>query len=115
MEQIQNVTVQEGSDVTEECKGTSGTPNLTVFWENVNTGEVRYGKLLNITNIGRNQRGEYRCFANNSSGSDFTTTFIDVQCKDIYVTSFFFNCLCLLCLVFVYSSIYPFRPLITQK
>lgn len=36
-----------------------------------------------------NQRGEYNCFANNSSGSDFTTTFIDVQCKDIYVNSFF--------------------------
>lgn len=46
---MQNVTVQEGSAVTKECKVTSGTANPTVFWENVNTGEVRYGKLLNIT------------------------------------------------------------------
>ena len=89
MEQIQNVTVQEGSTVTKECRVTSGTPNLTVFWENVNNGEVRYGNQLNIIDIGRNQRGEYSCFANNSCGSDFTTTFIDVQCKDIYVNSFF--------------------------
>ena len=85
---MQNVTVQEGSAVKKECKVTSGTAYPTVFWENVNTGEVRYGKLLNITDIGRNQRGEYSCFANNSCGSDFTTTFIDVQCKDIYVNFF---------------------------
>ena len=104
MEQIQNVTVQEGRDVAEECKVTSETHNpvVFVFWENVNTGEVSHGNLLNITDIRRNQRGEYRCFANNSCGSDFTTIFIDVQCKDIYIISFL-NCFCLLCLVFVDS------------
>ena len=114
MEQIQNITVQEGSNVTEECNVTPGTPNPAVFWENVNTGEVSHGNLLNITDIGRHQRGEYRCFANNTCGSDFSTTFIDVQCKDIYITSFL-NFLCLLCLVFLYSLMYLSSPLITQK
>ena len=82
---------------------TAGTTNPTVFQENVNTSEGSHGKLLNISDIGRNQRGEYSCFANNTCGRDFTTTFIKVQCKDIYIT--FLNCLCLLCLVFVYSLI----------
>lgn len=79
MEQIQNVTVKEGENVTKECTVTAGTPLPTVFWENVETSETFEGNPLIITNIKRSQGGKYRCIANNTCGSDFTTTFIDVQ------------------------------------
>ena len=81
MEQVLKITVEEGGHVTKECKVTAGTPSPTVFWKIVDTSEVIYGKLLNITNIRRNQRGEYKCFASNTCGSDSSTMFIDVQCK----------------------------------
>ncbi|XP_022802711.1 hemicentin-2-like [Stylophora pistillata] len=87
VEQVQNVTVNEGTNVTKECNTTAGTPPLTVFWQNVKTGDTT-GKLLTITNIKRSQRGEYRCIANNDCGKDSTTIFIDVQCKNIHNTYF---------------------------
>ena len=87
VEQVQNITVEEGGHVTEECKVTAGTPSPTVFWKNVNTNEVIYGKLLNITNIRRNQSGEYKCFANNTCGSDSSTISFNVQCKNQHMTS----------------------------
>ncbi|XP_022803126.1 hemicentin-1-like [Stylophora pistillata] len=80
MEQVQNATVIEGTDLTKECSVTAGTPPLTVFWKNVNSGQVIPGKLLNITNITRYQK-EHRCIANNSCGSVWTTMFIYVQYK----------------------------------
>lgn len=80
MEQVQNETVIEGTDLTKECSVTAGTPPLTVFWKNVNSGQVIPGKLLNITNITRYQK-EHRCIANNSCGSVWTTMFIYVQYK----------------------------------
>ncbi|PFX13123.1 Hemicentin-1, partial [Stylophora pistillata] len=86
VEQIQNVTVQEGGNVMKECDVTAGTSPLTFFWKKVNTSEVWYGKLLNITDIRRNQSGEYRCFANNTCGNDSTSMFIDVQFKPDNVT-----------------------------
>lgn len=70
--------------MTKECKETAGTPSPTIFWKNINAGKVWYRKLLNITDIRRNQRGEYSCFANNTCGNDSTTMFIDVQCKNMY-------------------------------
>ncbi|XP_022809441.1 hemicentin-2-like isoform X2 [Stylophora pistillata] len=79
MEQLLNITVEEGGDVTKECNVIAGTPPPTVFWKNINTSEVIHGKLLNITDIRRNQSGEYRCFANNTCGNDSSTMFIDVQ------------------------------------
>ena len=81
VEQVQNATVKEGRDVTKECNVTTGTPPLTVFWENVKSGQITTGKLLNITNITRYQT-EYRCVANNTCGRVLTTMFIDVQCKN---------------------------------
>ena len=79
VEQIQNVTVEEGRNVTKECNVTAGTPPRNAFWENLKTGQVTEEKLLNIINIRRNQSGEYRCTANNTCGNESTTMFIDVQ------------------------------------
>ena len=87
VEQVQNATVKEGRDVTKECNVTTGTPPLIVFWENVKSGEITTGKLLNITNITRYQT-EYRCVANNTCGSVLTTMFIDVQCKNLLIGPF---------------------------
>ena len=86
--QIQNVTVEEGGNVTKECNVTAGTPPLTVSWKNAKTGQVTKGKLLTIFNIRRNQSGEYRCIANNTCGNESTTMFINVQCKIIHMTFF---------------------------
>ena len=91
VEKVLNIAVDEGGHVREECNVT-GTPFPTVFWKNINTSEVIYGRLLNITNISRNQRGEYKCFANNTCGSDSSTMFIDVQCKNQHITSSFIVC-----------------------
>ena len=90
MEQVLKITVEEGGHVTKECKVTAGTPSPTVFWKIVDTSEVIYGKLFNITNIRRSQSGEYKCFASNTCGSDSSMMFIDVQCKNQHITSSLF-------------------------
>ena len=84
VEQIQNVTVEEGRNVTKEGSETAGTPPLNDFWKNVKTGQVTTGKLLNIMNIRRNQSGEYRYTSSNTCGSESTGMFIDVHCKNLY-------------------------------
>ena len=88
MEQLLNVKVEEGKNVTKECNVAAGTPPLNLSWKNVKTGHVITEKLLNIINIRRNQGGEYRCTANNTCGNESTTMFIDVQCKIMH-TAFF--------------------------
>ena len=92
VEPLPKTTVEEGGHVTRECEKTAGIPSPKKFWKIVNTNEVIPGKLLNITNIRRNQSGEYICFANNTCGSDSSTMFIDVQCKNQHITSLFIVC-----------------------
>ena len=87
VEQVQNSSVMEGTDLTKECEVTTGTPPLTVFWENVNSGQIIDGKLLIIANITRYQT-EYKCIANNTCGSVWKTIFIDVQCKNLQRLTF---------------------------
>ena len=84
MEQIENITLEEGRNVTKECSVTAGTPPVNCFWKNVKTGQVTKEKLLTIINIRRNQSGEYRCFANNTCGNESAGMFIDVHCKNLY-------------------------------
>ena len=84
VEQIQNVTVEEGRNVTKECSVTAGTPPLNYFWKNVKTGQVTTEKRLTIINIRRNQSGKYRCTASNTCGNESTRMFIDVHCKKLY-------------------------------
>ena len=82
---MQNVTVEEGRNVTKDgCNMTTGTPPLNSFWKNMKTGQVTTGKLLTISNIRRNESGEYRYTANNTCGSESTGMFIDVHCKNLY-------------------------------
>ena len=83
VEQIQDVTVEEGRNVAKECNVTAGTPPLNYLWKNMKTGKVTEGKLLTIIDIRRNQSGEYRCTANNTCGNESTGMFIDVHCKNL--------------------------------
>ena len=85
MEQLLNVKVEEGKNVTKEC---NVTLPLNFFWKNVKAGQVTTVKLLNIINIRRYQNGEYRCIANNTCGNESTTIFINVLCKIILVAFF---------------------------
>ena len=101
VEQVQNETVMEGTDLTKECKVTTGTPPLTVFWENVNSGQIIDGKLLIITNITRYQT-EYKYIANNTCGSVWKTMFIDVHCKNLQRLTFLHQHI-FICLYFFYS------------
>ena len=88
VEQIQNVTMEEGRNLTKECNVTAGSHPLNVFWKNVKTGQVTGEKLLTIINIRRDQSGEYRCIANNTCGNESTTMFINVQCKIVLMAFF---------------------------
>ena len=90
VEPLPNTTVKEGGHVTKEFNMADGIPSSTAFWKIVKTNEVIPGKLLNITDIRRNQSGEYKCFANNTCGNDSSTMFIDVQCKNQHITSLLF-------------------------
>ena len=106
VEQIQNLTVEEGRNVTKECNVTAGTPPLDVSWKNLKTGQVIKGKLLSIINVRRNQSGEYRCIANNTCGNESTGIFIDVNCKKLYNVFIRLSSVCYSMLVTVlYNSV----------
>ena len=83
VEQIENITVEEGRNVAKECNLIAGTLPRNCFWKNMKTGQVTTGKLLTINNIRRNQSGEYRYTANNTCGNESTGMFIDVHCKNL--------------------------------
>ena len=81
MKQVDNQTVNEGDNVEVYCDVT-GIPDPTVIWKKVHGDETTEGRLLSITNISRDQAGEYRCTANNTCGEESTLVNIDVHCKN---------------------------------
>ncbi|XP_078379817.1 hemicentin-1-like isoform X2 [Oculina patagonica] len=74
---IQNETVTEGDNVTLSCQA-SGTPHPMVSWFKPDGQRVDASQLM-LTNISRNEAGEYRCEASNECGNASQTTTIDVQ------------------------------------
>ena len=76
---IQNETVTEGGSVTLSCNA-SGTPTPMVSWIKADGQHVNGSELV-LTNINRNEAGEYRCEASNECGNATKTAHIDVQCK----------------------------------
>ena len=59
----------------------SGTPQPTVFWINVASGERTNRSVLEFTNINRSEAGEYRCEASNDCGSAVEAVNVTVQCE----------------------------------
>ena len=80
-------TVLEGNNLQLICEASSPVePNIT--WtkkkpENQgNTGVVQVGKVLTITNINRNDAGNYTCTADNGfSKSENQTVYVIVTCE----------------------------------
>ena len=59
----------------------SGTPQPTVFWINVASGERTNRSVLEFTNITRSEAGKYRCEASNDCGSAVEAVNVTVQCE----------------------------------
>ena len=80
--QLDNHTVEEGTSVSLNCI-VIGFPAPFVAWSKVGSAEVIEDRFFNITSITRAERGQYHCFANNTCGSDFKVTSINVKCKKL--------------------------------
>ncbi|KAM4703975.1 igLON family member 5 isoform 2-T2 [Rhinophrynus dorsalis] len=59
-----SVTVNEGSDVNLHCLAV-GKPEPTITWRQLKEGFSSEGELLEITEINRQQAGEYECITSN--------------------------------------------------
>ena len=59
----------------------SGTPQPTVFWINVASGQRTNSSVLEFTNINRSEAGEYRCEASNDCGNAVEAVNLTVQCE----------------------------------
>ena len=78
--QIGTETVVEGDSVSLNCNA-MGSPYPFIAWSKTGGGVISHDRWLNITNITKAEGGQYQCFANNTCGSDFKFTSINVQCK----------------------------------
>ena len=79
----QNIT--EGNNLNLTCQP-SGTPSPAVSWFSVSSGQHTSGNVLELTNISRNEAGDYRCEASNVCGNASEAVTIDVQCKSKIIT-----------------------------
>lgn len=73
-------TAIEGHPYNLSCE-VSGNPKPSVSWIKVSNGKLRVGKILNFTNISRNDAGSYTCEASNRCGKDSRTESINVLCE----------------------------------
>ena len=78
---IEKQTIMEGYNLTVVCNA-SGIPAPMVTWIKVGGGEIiTNGSELVLTNISKNEAGEYRCEASNECGNASETATVEVQCK----------------------------------
>ena len=70
----------EGHQYNLSCE-VSGNPVPYVSWINARNVEHYVGKILNFSNISRNDAGSYTCEASNRCGKDSQTESINVFCK----------------------------------
>ena len=87
--QPQSMTLTERENVTLSCNAT-GNPAPSISWTKDGSAgnSLRISlsldnKQLTITNVSRDDSGDYRCVANNSIGAAVTSNVatLDVQCK----------------------------------
>ncbi|XP_015760642.1 PREDICTED: hemicentin-1-like isoform X2 [Acropora digitifera] len=69
IEQVENITAVEGNIATLSCVVT-GIPEPSVSWLEVKTSTRFFGNKLALTNVTREQAGDYICEANNTCGND---------------------------------------------
>ena len=77
---IEDQFVVERRNTSLTCNA-SGTPQPTVFWINVASGQRTNSSVLKFTNVNRNEAGEYRCEASNDCGSAVEAVNVTVQCE----------------------------------
>ena len=84
-----SVDIKEGGNVTFSCNSTAN-PLPTTSWTKdkspiTNDSRISYSvvnKVLTITNVNRNDSGEYRCVASNKLGNDTSKAAeLNVKCK----------------------------------
>ena len=99
-------TKGEGENLTVTCEA-MGYPPPIIVWTRTNgalsdrvlvSGNVttltddgivsKVSVTLSIANASREDKGEYRCFANNSVGSDIITVNITIESKFLYMYPF---------------------------
>ena len=77
---LENITVIEGENRTLTCN-VSGSPVLAVTWTKAGSRNQSIGIMLYLTNISRNNAGEYECKATNDCGNSSAGIFLNVLCK----------------------------------
>ena len=80
IQSIEDQFVIESRNTSLICNA-SGTPQPTVFWINVASGQRTNSSVLEFTNINRNEAGEYRCEASNDCGSVMEAVNVTVLCE----------------------------------
>ena len=76
----------EGANTTLYCNVT-GNPTPSVAWIRKETNKIASSNnVLHITDVQRNQSGDYECLAWNGIGDNSTNScFVDVQCKHCFI------------------------------
>ena len=77
---IPDENITEGNNLNLTCQA-SGTPSPAVSWIIVSSGQRTNGSVLQLTNISRNEAGDYRCEASNECGDSSEPVTVTVQCK----------------------------------
>ena len=85
IEPISSVWVTEGNNLTLVCNA-SGIPEPAFKWTSVKSGKEEMSKTWTITNINRNDNGEYRCEATNTCDSVTRSTVVTVYCESVQYT-----------------------------
>ena len=80
IQSIEDQLIIESHNTSLFCNA-SGTPQPTVFWINVASGQQTNSSVLEFTNINRSEAGEYRCEASNECGSVVEVVNVTVQCE----------------------------------
>ena len=77
---LENITVIQGDNRNLTCN-VSGSPMPNVTWTEVSSSSQSEGVVLYLTNISKNNAGEYKCEAINDCGNSSASTFLTVLCK----------------------------------
>ena len=80
IESIEDQFVVERRNTSLICNACE-TPQPTVFWIKVASGQRINSSVLEFTNITRSEAGKYRCEASNDCGSAVEAVNVTVQCE----------------------------------